>query len=161
MSFADPEQWQSFAKLLLDDPESLGPMDRASLLNDAFALAEAGLLNYTVPLDMIAYLAKETHLVPWDTVYNSLNQIGVHLRDTLSFRDYRKYVVGLVAEHYHRLGWQDEGSHTDKLNRFNILNLACGYGYKPCLEEAENIFSKWIADEDFYIKPNLRSLVYK
>ena len=45
----------------------LEPRDRAHLLNDAFSLAEAGLVSYRVPLDMTAYLAQETHLVPWDT----------------------------------------------------------------------------------------------
>ena len=155
------EQWTQLANLLVQQPQALGPMDRASLLNDAFALAEAGHLNYTTPLDMIAYLAQETHLVPWDTVYSSLNKLGVRLRNSLSFREYRQYIVHLVKDHYHRLGWEDEGSHTDKLNRYNILNLACGYGYKPCLEEAKNIFAQWIEDQEYYIKPNLRALVYK
>lgn len=70
------EQWTQLANLLVQQPQALGPMDRASLLNDAFALAEAGHLNYTTPLDMIAYLAQETHLVPWDTVYSSLNKLS-------------------------------------------------------------------------------------
>ena len=72
------------------------------------------------------------------------------------YRKYRKYMVELVSSHYHRLGWKDEGRHTDKLNRYNILNLACDHGYKPCNERAEQIFNQWIKDPDFYIKPNIR-----
>jgi len=156
-----PEQWASLAKVLNDEPETLGAMDRASLLNDAFALAEAGRIDYKIPLDMTSYLTRETHLVPWDTIYASLKDLGTKLRNTQVYRKYRKYMVELVSSHYHRLGWKDEGRHTDKLNRYNILNLACDHGYKACNERAEQIFNQWIKDPDFYIKPNIRSLVYK
>ena len=94
-------------------------------------------------------------------MYSSLRSLGTLLRRTAVYRDYRRYIVDLVAPHYARLGWQDEGDHTDKLNRLNILNLACQYGHQPCSAEAEQIFNKWIADPEFYIHPNLRSMVYK
>ena len=154
-------EWANLARILMEDPNSLGPMDRASLLNDAFSLAEAGLIRYNIPLDMTAYLAQETHLVPWDTIYSSLRAMGSLLRNTASYRHYRKYIVDLVSAHYERLGWEDEGSHTDKINRNNILQLACHYGYRPCNAEAGRIFNKWIADSEYYIKPNIRSMVYK
>jgi len=154
-------EWTNLAQILMEDPNSLGPMDRASLLNDAFSLAEAGLIRYNIPLDMTAYLAQETHLVPWDTIYSSLRAMGSLLRNTASYRHYRKYIVDLVSAHYERLGWEDEGSHTDKINRINILQLACRYGYRPCNVEAGRIFNKWIADSEYYIKPNIRSMVYK
>ena len=160
VNYPDAE-WASLARILMEDHTSLGPMDRASLLNDAFSLAEAGLIRYNIPLDMTAYLAQETHLVPWDTIYSSLRRLGSLLRQTASYRHYRKYIVDLVSDHYERLGWEDEGSHTDKINRNNILQLACNYGYRPCNIEAGRIFRKWVADPEHYIKPNIRSMVYK
>ena len=39
-------EWANLARILMENPNSLGPMDRASLLNDAFSLAEAGLIRY-------------------------------------------------------------------------------------------------------------------
>jgi hypothetical protein len=35
--------------------------DRASLLNDAFSLAEAGHISYAIPLSMTEYLTKVHH----------------------------------------------------------------------------------------------------
>ena len=72
----------SILQVLNDEPETLGAMDRASLLNDAFALAEAGRIDYKIPLDMTSYLTRETHLVPWDTIYASLKDLGTKLRNT-------------------------------------------------------------------------------
>ena len=47
-----PEDWAGLARLLVSAPASLPAPDRASLLNDAFSLAESGHLDYSVPLDM-------------------------------------------------------------------------------------------------------------
>ena len=114
------EGWSSLAALLARDPSALGPMDRASLLNDAFSLAESGHIGYTVPLDMTRYLEQEEHLVPWDTVYDKLVAMGSLLELSPTFPLFREYVVDLVSKHYERLGWLDDGTHAERMNRSNV-----------------------------------------
>jgi len=155
------QEWENLARLLVDNPNALGPMDRASLLNDAFSLAESGHIGYNIPMEMTKYLAKEEHLVPWDTTYDKLVTMGKLLHKTSTYRLFRNYLVDLVSDHYDRLGWKDEGSHVQKMNRYNILGLACKNGHRGCNEEAEKIFRSWIEDETVYITPNIRSLVYR
>jgi len=156
------EDWAILADLLVRDPTFLDPMDRASLINDAFSLAESGHIGYNVPLSMTKYLAREEHLVPWDTAFDKLASLGANLLSTPAFPLFRKYIVDLVSSHYDRLGWQDEDSnHLEKLNRYNILSLACMNGHQLCLSEAGQLFSSWIEDKDFYISPNIRSNVYR
>jgi len=155
------QDWENLAQLLVNNPDALGPMDRASLLNDAFSLAESGHIGYNVPMAMTKYLSKEKHLVPWDTTYDKLISMGKLLQKTSTYRLYRNYIVDIISDHYDRLGWEDEGSHVEKMNRYNILGLACKNGHRGCNEEAKNIFQKWIKDETVYIKPNIRTLVYK
>ena len=156
-----PSDWASLANLLVEDPESLGPMDRASLLSDAFSLAESGMLGYEVPLSMTAYLGQESHLVPWETIYNKLVNIGSLLENTEVYPAFRNYVVNLVSRHYQRLGWREDGTHLERLNRNNILSLACRHGLTVCRQEAAALFSSWITDQSFYIHPDIRALVYK
>ena len=48
--------------------QALSPADRAGLYSDVFALADAGLLNYTVALDFSRNLASESDYVPWDAM---------------------------------------------------------------------------------------------
>ncbi len=57
-------------------------MDRASLLHDAFSLAESGHVDYSIPLSMTRYLKAEKDLVPWRTVYNKLTSIEKLLKNT-------------------------------------------------------------------------------
>ena len=156
-----PEDWATLAKLLVREPTALAPMDRASLLNDAFSLAESGHIGYNVPLSMTEYLQQETHLVAWDTVFDQLASMGSLLEFTSTFPLFRRYVVDLVSPHYDRLGWRDDGSHVERMNRYNILGLACLAGHTGCREEAGRLFQQWVDTPDNYIVPNLRSLVYK
>ena len=65
--------------------------------------------------------------------------------------------------HYKRLGFKEneDDSHVDKMNRLNILHLACRNGHSTCRTEAGNSFLAWIKDKSAYISPNLRTLVYR
>ena len=75
------KEWEEFIKLLETDMEILSQADRASLLNDAFSLAESGHLRsstssgYDIPIRMTKYLRKEEGLIPWETVYKSLEKL--------------------------------------------------------------------------------------
>ena len=51
------------------------PEDRASLLDDAFALAGAGHISITIPLEMTKYLKAEKHYVPWRIAIGHLEAI--------------------------------------------------------------------------------------
>lgn len=154
------EDWQTLADVLVSNPLAIEPLDRAHLINDAFSLAESGHIAYDIPLSMTKYLKKETHLVPWETVFEKLIRMSTKLRYTDAYPLLRKYLVELVSSHYESLGWKDEGTHLEKLNRQNILDLACRHGHAGCLEEAGRLFQEWLEDEA-YIPPNLRSLVYR
>ena len=155
------EDWEKLATILVNDASALPSSDRASLLNDAFSLAESGHIPYTVPLDMTKYLKNEFNLVPWKTVYRKMIDLKEILTYTPSFPLLQEYMRDLVADHYSRLGWENTGSHAQKLNRNNIINLACGSGSPECNDRASQLFQAWIKDPSVYIHPNLRTSVYK
>lgn len=64
-------------------------MDRANLLDDLFSLADASELEYNIVMDIITYLTKEHHALPWAvaksklmTMYTLLtSSIEPHLAD--------------------------------------------------------------------------------
>lgn len=48
---------------------------RARIIDDAFALAEAGHLPYYVALNITQYLKKETELLPWTMALSGFSMI--------------------------------------------------------------------------------------
>ena len=79
------DSWLAFSKQLAENHEVLSAMDRASLINDAFALASAGLLDYSVAMSMLSYLKVERSLTPWKTAKNELVKLDDYLVDSQSY----------------------------------------------------------------------------
>ena len=146
------QMWRNFIDALLDNPETFEPEDRANLLNDAFALAEAGLLSYEIPLRMSTYLRKETHLVPWEAVYYKFERIA-HWLEGNETREkwFDQFVISLITGHYQTPDPDDmisqQGTPMQKLWRMKTLSLACRHKYYRCLNDTDEIFLKWFNQE--------------
>jgi len=157
----DAEGWRRLGEALIEDNTVFKPTDRSSLINDAFALAGAGDVSYSVPLGMTSYLRQERHYIPWRTVAGELGDLKDKLEFTDVFAEYRKYLIELLGPHVDRLGWEDEGTHLEKRNRIQLLSLACSAGHVGCLQGASERLQPWLSDPQHYIPPNIRTLVYK
>ena len=83
-------------------------MDRASLINDAFSLSSAGMLDYSIALSMLSYLKDEKSYTVWSTAIKVLDDLDDRLADTASyplFKRVRKIVllVRKCFNFYHRM----------------------------------------------------------
>lgn len=56
--------------------------NRGQLINDAFKLAENGLLDYEIPFNLTKYLPKEDKYIAWASALNSLEFLKNILRTT-------------------------------------------------------------------------------
>lgn len=61
----DAANWMALTRQLNKSHTDIHVLNRAQLIDDAFALARAGHVNYTVPLRLTKYLTKENNTVPW------------------------------------------------------------------------------------------------
>ncbi|KAE8749188.1 hypothetical protein FOCC_FOCC004095 [Frankliniella occidentalis] len=78
----DLDNWRLLSEQLRRDPSRLPVAVRAQLLDDAFALAGAGLLPYEVALNLTTYLpGREHHPRPWAPALAGLGDILSHLTD--------------------------------------------------------------------------------
>lgn len=69
--------------------------NRAQLIDDAFAMAEADRLDYSIALDLTTYLDRETNLIPWQIAVKKLYSIT----SSLSFKKgYKYYEVSAVLD---------------------------------------------------------------
>lgn len=66
--------------------------DRGHLLNDAFSLAEAALIDYDIALHLTSYLTNENEYVPWSVASTNL----LNLKNQLLYTpQYDKFEVRL------------------------------------------------------------------
>lgn len=78
-----------------NSPNEIHVLNRAQLIDDAFNLARAGVLNYSMPLNLISYLEKENDVIPWFTAMNNLDFVLERMR----YRNtgYDDIKVGIIA----------------------------------------------------------------
>jgi len=107
--------WTLLIQQLTSNPDSFEIADRAHLLNDAFALADASQLSYRIPLEMTAYLGQERDFVPWYVAATKLRSLHRSLMFSEGYVTYLTYARSLIAGVYEEVGWTvDADSHLKK-----------------------------------------------
>ncbi|XP_007938972.1 glutamyl aminopeptidase [Orycteropus afer afer] len=155
------ETWNWIATNLSSDHKSFSSADRASFIDDAFALARAQLLDYKVVLNLTKYLKVEEDFLPWQRVISAITYIISMFEDDKELypmiEDYFQNQVKTIAD---SLGWNDTGDHIKKLLRASVLGLACKMGDREALGNASHLFEEWLSGNGS-LPVNLRLLVYR
>lgn len=61
---------------LMKDHTAINVINRAQIMNDAFNLARANLLDYDIVLNLTQYLERESEYLPWSTTFSSISYIS-------------------------------------------------------------------------------------
>ncbi|KAB7505266.1 Endoplasmic reticulum aminopeptidase 1, partial [Armadillidium nasatum] len=155
----DGAGWEMLTNLLLNDPLRISAADRASILDDVFTLVRAGRIKAKVALDLSQYLKNETAYAPWRTASTHLMDWVELLFSHPSHSLMISYVHSLVRPHYRRLGWEDTGTHLEKLLRSELLMLAVDALDTEAIKISRDMFLGWRYRNET-IPPNFRHVVY-
>ncbi|NXY41199.1 AMPE aminopeptidase, partial [Ceuthmochares aereus] len=168
----DTQNWAELSSLLFSNHKDFSAADRAGILDDAFSLARAGLVTYSVPLELTKYLKNETDYLPWHRVISSVTYLADMLEDdTDLYPRFQEYFRSLVKPIVDQLQWNDTGGHLERLLRTSVLDFACSMGDTDSLNSASQLFEQWLQGGTgkniqilylyFSVSPNLRLLVYR
>jgi len=151
--------WEALSKQLNVDHNVFSAVDRAQLLDDAFSLFKAGLLDETIPLTMLGYLTKEKSLVPWEVALSHLSHLNLLFRES-NFRELlKKFTRNLLGPIYDTLGWVDKGNHVDRLLRVKVIRALIEADHKDAVEKTKEMFVAF-KKENKTVPSNLRILVF-
>ncbi|XP_013142020.1 PREDICTED: glutamyl aminopeptidase [Papilio polytes] len=142
----DQRNWYLIAKSLQNDHRDLlSPLSRAKVLHDAWNLAFAGELSFATALNMTLFLKKEKHHIVWDPVFTMIDHIARHVWD---IRDkFNAYIISILCPMYEELEKKNEGDDLTIYQtnlRAHLKTFLCQAGYKPCIQEAQEQYRKWM-----------------
>ncbi|EDO41010.1 predicted protein [Nematostella vectensis] len=154
--------WDNLARQLEATPTVFSELDRYGLIDDSFNLARANMLNITKAMDITVYLTKETEYLPWKGAEMNLNYIKKILKHGgHTYRHLMKYLAFQSKTILKKLGYENTGTHLDKLQRLMAVHFQCEAGEKTCLGNMTAMFNEWKKDHmSFSVTPVLRKLVY-
>ncbi|XP_050532031.1 glutamyl aminopeptidase-like isoform X2 [Daktulosphaira vitifoliae] len=152
--------WSLLSNLLEKNINALNAADRSNLIHDAFSLAEASHLPYSVALNITKYLVTENHYAPWYVAASSLINLRINLYYRPAHYNLDKYIQNLIGQLSQDF-WIDSNDRNflQRKIRGVILNLGCLVGLPSFQAKALELFKKYLKDK---IKPDpdVRRIVY-
>lgn len=163
----DNENWERLLTTLSTNHENIPVINRAQIIDDAFNLARAKIVNTTLALRTTTFLDKEMEYMPWETTRRSLNYFYLMFDRSEVYGPMQAYINKKVSPLFSYFkditsNWTKiPDSHTDQYNQVNAISMACSTGVEGCKELTINWFKQWMDNPTVNpISPNLRSTVY-
>ncbi|XP_072749195.1 aminopeptidase N isoform X2 [Anoplolepis gracilipes] len=159
----DENNWKMLVDYMrLKNFKRIHAINRAALLDDAFNLARAGYVNYSIPFDIAMYLIHETEYEPWVAAINNFNFLNHILSSSPRVQQlFQTYANRILKSIYRLLSFIENpaDSLTMKLHRELILSAACSVNNIHCLKKTKILFDSWISMKKRVLE-NLKSFVY-
>ncbi|XP_053669023.1 aminopeptidase N-like [Anopheles marshallii] len=136
----DAHNWDLLIEALHANPEQIHHRNRAQLLNDAYNLARADRIDFTVPLRMMSYLRKETQYAPWTAAGSALTYFYNKLRGTEHYDHFLVYVNRILTDIYPTLAIDSVAPTETLLHQYLkqfITTWACRIGHGDCLPKMQ------------------------
>uniref|UniRef100_A0A6A7FYW6 Aminopeptidase n=1 Tax=Hirondellea gigas TaxID=1518452 RepID=A0A6A7FYW6_9CRUS len=141
----DSANWELLIEQLLRDHTVFPESNRAQIIDDSLNLARAGILSYTVALNVTKYLYREEAYTPWLAALNNLRYIDVMLRSTPQYGAFQDYLRWLVEPIISRVGLEEnkEDPLVQQLLRMLLDEWACKLEHPACLAMADDLLKRF------------------
>jgi hypothetical protein len=144
----DEKNWNLLSEYLQTETgrNAIPVYTRAKLLHDAWNLAYSGQLSFAIAFDMTLFMKHERHHIVWNPVFTFIDHIGRHIDMSSVHKKFEQYVSSLLAPLYEELGSDTDAN--EESWKVNLRSLSktflCRAGYKPCIQEAQNVYKRWM-----------------
>ncbi len=139
----DSQNWNMLINQLNTDHTEIHVTNRAQLLNDGFALAEADIQDYDLALSLTEYLEQESEYPPFAVGVAALTSLA----DATSSASLLEYLTGIVLSQYRSLGVEEDVTNTHPQNRFHqrVISAANYLELAEFDDDAVEVFEDWMA----------------
>ncbi|KAL0270641.1 UNVERIFIED_CONTAM: hypothetical protein PYX00_007987 [Menopon gallinae] len=142
--------------------KSLPPLDRLGLLEDLFAMVQAGETSTIEVLNVMEAFIDEDNYTVWSSINSCLGKLRLLLSHTDLEDNLKAYIRVLMTPVYKRLGWEPKNneSHLDTLLRSLVIGSLAGCAEESVVAESKKRFEAHYAGKTL-IPADLRTPVYR
>ncbi|XP_061679641.1 alanyl (membrane) aminopeptidase-like b [Syngnathoides biaculeatus] len=164
----NPENWQRLFIQLESNPHHIPVMNRGQLIDDAFNLARAKIVDVTLALNATMFLRNEKDYIPWESAVRNLEYFVVMFDRSEVYGPIQAYLRDQVENlHSFFSNLTDNAEvpldHSLQHSQITAIDVACSNGLQECIDRATKMFHIWMNNNDTTtnsIHPNLRSVIY-
>ncbi|XP_071561427.1 aminopeptidase N-like isoform X1 [Temnothorax nylanderi] len=129
-------------------------LNRAQILDDAFAFVLENQLESSVFMNLISYLGRDRDYMPWRTMFRIITRVVRHfiLPESESLKSHILKILDGLLQH---VGYEENPDDDDitKMLRLDATYYACTVGHAECKRRAAVKLSKHFADPDTHKVP--------
>ncbi|KAJ8335471.1 hypothetical protein SKAU_G00388130 [Synaphobranchus kaupii] len=163
----DISNWESLLVQLSSNHQVIPVINRAQIVDDAFNLARAKMVDTTLALRTTKYLSQEREFMPWDSAIGNLDYFFLMFDRSEVYGPMQTYLKNQVEPLFMYFknitsDWTEKPTgHTQQYNQVNAIWLACSTGVEGCQDLTKDWYRQWMNNETYNpIDPNLRTTVY-
>ncbi len=149
----DPENWNRIINYLKSPNfTDINRINRAQLLSDSYALAEANIEAWSLPRTLSEYLVNEYDYVPFSMGITLFQLLSAKVNPNPEALQMLTNLQNLITDRYLEVGVDSDptDSFIDLLYKREVVSEACGYDQPDCVAAARAVFDQWkqAADPD-------------
>ncbi|XP_058467781.1 aminopeptidase N-like [Malaya genurostris] len=157
----DQDNWVALTNILRSNQmEDIPVINRAQLIDDVGNLAKAGEVSYEIALTLLQYLEQETEYITWSTAYNVLIHLNRMFSGSDHYSRFEDFVRTVTVNIYKNVGMTGRMDQISRLHRGNTVYLACYFGVKECVDEAEKQVQQMLDDESYTVPEEVQSSAF-
>ncbi|KAK5928609.1 hypothetical protein CgunFtcFv8_013661 [Champsocephalus gunnari] len=162
----NPENWDRLVTQLQKDPRRIPLKNRGQLIDDAFNLARAKLVNVTLALNLTRFIRNEMELIPWAATISNLGYFVRMFDRSEVYGPMQMYLRNQVEGLYNSFRNDTDNStvptdHSSQLIQIKAIDVACSNELPECIEMAQHMYADLMKiNSTNTIHPNLRSVIY-
>ncbi|KAM3967289.1 aminopeptidase N [Aphomia sociella] len=160
----DDATWRLIAKTLNEHHSSIDELNRAQLVNDAFALYVSGDMDQELAMDILNYLHNERSLAVWESAiagFELLKTENAKCNMTkIFYEEWKEFMRRKIEPTYNMMSDNIEQDPNTRLFRSTVVSFACAVGYEPCLQRMQYTYEHHRL-HNLRIDPDLREACYR
>ncbi|KAK1874928.1 Aminopeptidase N [Dissostichus eleginoides] len=142
----NPENWDRLMTQLQKDPRRIPLMNRGQLIDDAFNLARAKLVNVTLALNLTRFIRNETELIPWAATMSNLGYFVRMFDRSEVYGPMQMYLRNQVKGLYNSFSNYTDNStvptdHSSQQIQIKAIDVACSNELPECIEMAQHMYA--------------------
>ncbi|XP_029290005.1 alanyl (membrane) aminopeptidase-like b [Cottoperca gobio] len=159
----NPENWERLLTQMEKNPHRIPVMNRGQLVDDAFNLARAKIVEVTLALNSTRFLRNEREFLPWESAVRNLEYFVLMFDRSEVYGPMQVYLRKQVEGLYNSQNQSEVPTdHSSQHTQIIAIQVACSNRLPECLEMATEMFANWMNSNttENNIHPNLRSVIY-
>ncbi|KAK5649207.1 hypothetical protein RI129_000236 [Pyrocoelia pectoralis] len=142
----DERNWERVTNYLRSkNVDKIPPVNRATLLYDAYTMAKQSQIQYETFFNLSLYLEQEIDYIPISAFIDILEDADVVKVGQYKFDAIKQYLAKLFSASYKRIEstpW-DNDTHIDGLRRILLQKIMCEIDQDDCVKRALDVFASW------------------